>query len=163
MIDLQYRQLNSVIFLYALFLTVASLYFEFVQGLIPCPLCVMQRASVLVLVLFSFSAIWIKKTIGRWIISFCQLLTTMTGSGFALRQVYLQSLPPEHLPSCGPGLNVLIQYFPLKDVIHALFYGTGECGEVTWTFLSQSMAFWSMLSFLFLFVMIVWSIIKIKE
>ena len=59
-------------------------------------------------------------------IVFGQLLFAAAGIYFAARQLLLQSLPEDAVPSCLPGLDVLVKYFPWTDILHALFWGAGE-------------------------------------
>jgi disulfide bond formation protein DsbB len=84
------------------------------------------------------------------IISLLQVIVACAGLFFALRQLWLQSLPPGAAPACMPGLDILINYFPWQDVARALLWGTGDCAEATWSFLNISMAGWSALYFLFM-------------
>ena len=81
-----------------------------------------------------------------------QILLAVAGLFFAMRQLWLQSLPPDQVPACLPGLDVLIQYFPWHDVLFALFWGTGDCAEVTWTLLGFSMPAWAAFYFLGMFI-----------
>jgi disulfide bond formation protein DsbB len=141
------RRFQWFLFTIALSLSLASLYFELVVGLAPCPLCIMQRVAVFFLTfLLLFKLLFTNKKL-RGVFSALALLVSFTGLFFASRQVYLQSLPSDKVPACGPSLEILMKYFPAQDVMHALFYGTGNCAKVDWTFLGASMAFWSMLVF----------------
>ena len=142
------RRFQWFLFTVALSLSLASLYFEFIVGLVPCPLCIMQRLAIFSLTaLLLFKLLFSNKKLRCAFAAIC-LLISFTGLFFASRQVYLQSLPADKVPACGPSLEMLMKYFPTQDVIHALFYGTGNCAKVDWTFLSLSMAFWSMLAFI---------------
>lgn len=70
------------------------------------------------------------------------------GIYFATRQLWLQALPAEQGASCVPGLDILMRYFPWKDIAKALFLGSAECGEATWQMLGLSMPAWSLLYFI---------------
>jgi len=142
------RRFQWLLFTIALSLSLASLYFEFIVGLTPCPLCIMQRYSVFLLTIFLlFKLVFSNKKL-KCGFSILALLMSFIGLFFAARQVYLQSLPIDKVPACGPSLEVMMKYFPMQDVVHALFYGTGNCAKIDWTFLGASMAFWSMLAFI---------------
>lgn len=142
-----------LLFCLAVIVSVVSIYFEFGMNLLPCPLCIMQRLAIFMISLLLLFKLLISNKKARCILSVLALFTSLLGLFFASRQVYLQHLPPGQAPACGPSLDMLIQYFPVGDVLHALFYGTGDCAKVTWTFLGGSIAFWSMLLFaLFVFV-----------
>jgi disulfide bond formation protein DsbB len=59
--------------------------------------------------------------------------------------VYVQSLPPGSLPSCGAPLAVLMKFMPLWQLIRKVLTGSGECGEVSWRFLGLAMPAWVLL------------------
>jgi disulfide bond formation protein DsbB len=65
--------------------------------------------------------------------------------------VWLQSLPADQIPACLPGLDALLHYFPWQDILHALFWGSGDCAEINWQWLGLSMPVWSLLYFLAVF------------
>jgi disulfide bond formation protein DsbB len=62
--------------------------------------------------------------------------------GVAVRHLYVQSLPPGTIPSCGAPLDVLLQFTPVTEVIRKVLTGSGECGEVNWKFLGLAMPAW---------------------
>ncbi len=72
----------------------------------------------------------------------------------------LQGLPEDEVPLCGPPLEYIIDVFPFADVINALFMGDGNCAEIPWKFLGLSMAGWSLVWFLVIFLL---SILAIKK
>ena len=142
------RRFQWFLFAVALSLSLASLYFEFIIGLAPCPLCIMQRFAVFVLTITLFFKLLFSSKKLRCGFAIGALFISFTGLFFASRQVYLQSLPADKVPACGPSLEMLMKYFPTQDLIHALFYGTGSCAKIDWTFGGASIAFWSMLAFI---------------
>lgn len=146
-----YRYLNAGVFALATFLIVASLYFEYVSELSPCPLCIMQRLCVIMICFLAVVGFFVKKKSLCIVNLSLQAIFAITGMATAARQVWLQHLPADQVPACGPGLNFMLQYFPLKDVAHALFYGSGDCAEVHWTFLHLTMPEWT-LAFFFVFL-----------
>jgi disulfide bond formation protein DsbB len=70
--------------------------------------------------------------------------------------VWLQHLPPDKVPQCGPDLYFMFENFPLSRVLKTLITGTGECAVVDWTFLGLSIAEWSLGCFAALFVYALW-------
>jgi len=58
----------------------------------------------------------------------------------------LQNLPPDEVPSCGPGLDYMLENFPLRDALGMVFKGSGECADVVWSFLGLSMPGWVFVS-----------------
>jgi protein dithiol:quinone oxidoreductase len=74
---------------------------------------------------------------------------TFAGVGCTLagRQVWLQHLPEDKVPECGPGLEYLLEAYPLFDALKTVLRGTGDCAETQWVFLGLSIAEWSLFSF----------------
>jgi disulfide bond formation protein DsbB len=123
-------------------------YFQFVEKLEPCPLCILQRLAVLTAgVIFLLGAMQNPVTTGRRVYGFLLLLAAGFGAAVAGRHVWLQQLPEDQIPSCGPGLNFIIENFPLNQAIDMVLRGSGECAEVSWTFLGLSIPGWTLLAF----------------
>ena len=95
---------------------------------------------------------------GRFIPAYGSLaaLFALGGAGAAGRQVWLQHLPPDKVPQCGPDLAFMLKNLPLSRTLEKLFTGTGECAVVDWTFLGLSIAEWSLAWFLALFAYALW-------
>ena len=132
-------------------------YLQYVQGLEPCPLCMVQRGFFFLLfAAFALGAVHNPGRIGTWVYSLAALFFAAGGAATAGRQVWLQSLPPDKVPQCGPDLFFMLNNFPLTRTLEKLFYGSGECAVVDWTFLGLSIAEWSLLWFLALAGYAVW-------
>ena len=145
-----YRNIQNFLVLITFYILMASLYLQYFLGLHPCPLCLMQRLCLFLLLgLMGLSPRVLTRA---HVVCFIQLLISCFGLFFALRQLWLQSLPAGEAPACMPGLDVLIHYFPWQTVARALLWGSGDCGEVTWTMLGIPMPGWSALYFLFMAV-----------
>ena len=86
------------------------------------------------------------------LLAFLVMLLSGLGLTIAGRQVWLQHLPADQVPECGPDLAFMMDVFPLKDVISSVFRGSGECAEVQWRFLSFSMPEWMLLVFLVMLI-----------
>lgn len=133
---------------FCLALIAVALYFQHVLGLEPCPLCIFQRIFVMTLgAVMLVAAIHNPRYIGRRVYGGMILVTAGLGAGVAGRHVWLQSLPPDQVPACGPGLDYLLDAFPLMDALKLVFEGSGECAEVQWTFLSLSIPAWTLMMF----------------
>ena len=72
------------------------------------------------------------------------------GVAVASRHVWLQNLPSDQVPGCGPGLDFMMSTFPINEVFEMVFNGSGECAIVDWSFLSLSMPAWVIIWCLFL-------------
>lgn len=143
------RLLNTAAFLFCAGLLAYAYYLQFHDDLDPCPLCIFQRVAFLVTgLLFLVAAVQAPGRTGRRIYAVLISLAGLTGAAIAGRHVWLQNLPPGQVPECGPGLDYMLEVFPLTDALKMVFTGSGECAEVSWTFLGLSMPAWALLSFL---------------
>tara|TARA_R110000782_G_scaffold186176_9_gene276412 strand:- start:75 stop:584 length:510 start_codon:yes stop_codon:yes gene_type:complete len=145
--------LTSRLFFIALFIACLSLlsfglYLEHVKGLEPCPLCAFQRlAYIAITVVALIGAIHNPKNIFRIIYSMLLIIFALIGVAIAGRQTWLQHLPAELVPECGPGLEYMLEVFPLGQALKMVFSGSGECAEVHWQFIGLSIAEWSLICF----------------
>lgn len=123
-----------------------ALYLQYYEYQNPCPLCILQRVAFIGLaVLFLAGAIHGPGRVGAWIYSGLLVVIALLGASVAARHVWLQHLPKDRVPECGPGLEYMLNRFPLSQALEKIFRGSGECAEVGWTFLTFSIAEWSLL------------------
>tara|TARA_R110002110_G_scaffold414920_2_gene646564 strand:- start:162222 stop:162731 length:510 start_codon:yes stop_codon:yes gene_type:complete len=145
--------LTSRLFFIALFIACLSLlsfglYLEHVRGLEPCPLCAFQRlAYVAITVVALIAAIHNPTGIFRIVYNMLLIIFALIGAAIAGRQTWLQHLPAELVPECGPGLEYMLEVFPLGQALKMVFSGSGECAEVHWQFIGLSIAEWSLICF----------------
>jgi protein dithiol:quinone oxidoreductase len=142
-------------------LLIYALYSQEVLGLNPCPLCITQRAFVLLVGLFALMAFIHNPGLRlRRIYAAFGLLAATAGGGVAARHLYLQSLPADQVPACGPGLEYMFNTFPFTEAVAMLFRGNGNCAEVDWTLLGLSMPGWVLIAFAALFAANAWQLIR---
>ena len=128
-----------------------ALYLQYYEYQNPCPLCILQRVVFIALMaVFLVGAIHGPRRIGAYIYSTLLVIIAVAGAGVATRHVWLQHLPKNQVPECGPGLTYMLNKFPLTQALEKVFRGSGECAETGWTFLSLSIAEWSLLWFVLL-------------
>ena len=121
-------------------------YLQYFQNQEPCPLCMLQRVAFIdMMVVFGVAALHGPKRRGALVYSALLFVMSAMGAAIAGRQVWLQHLPPDKVPACGPGLEYMLERFPLGDALQKIFAGSGECAEATWRFLGLSIAEWSLL------------------
>lgn len=126
-----------------------ALYVQYGLGLEPCPLCVLQRIAVITLGgLFLVAALHPAGAIGRRVYAVLLGVVALVGSGVAGRHVWLTMLPPERVPACGPGLDFMLESFPLRDTLAMVLTGSGECAKVEWRLLGLSMPAWVLIALL---------------
>lgn len=123
-------------------------YLQYVEGLEPCPLCITQRFFlVLAAVLALVAVLHNPKAIGTRIYSALGTVAAIAGGYFSSRQLYLQSLPEDQAPACGPSIDFILDTFPLAEALQILLRGDGNCAEVTWQFLGLSIPGWTLIAF----------------
>ncbi|MCC5795277.1 MAG: disulfide bond formation protein B [Chromatiales bacterium] len=128
-----------------------ALYAQHGLGLEPCPLCVFQRVAVAGLgLVFLLAALHGGRGLAARLWGVLLALVALAGMGVAGRHVWLQSLPPDQVPACGPGLDYMMEFLPLREVLALVLSGSGECAEVDWAFLGLSMPAWVFVALLVL-------------
>jgi len=148
------RQINVIMLLMATVIIGFSYFCQYILLLEPCSLCIMQRFLYIFIGLFVLLAVLQNpKRIGLRIYATLTILVSVLGFMVAGRQIWLQHLPADQIPSCGPSLIDMLDSFPIIEILEVLFMGNGNCAEVIWQFLGFSMAEWSF--FLFLIFIII--------
>ena len=128
-----------------------ALYLQHVQGQDPCPLCILQRIAFIgMMAVFAVGVLHGPRRRGAIVYSTLAVIIAVIGGGIAGRQVWLQSLPKDKVPACGPGLEYMLDRFPLAKALEKILAGSGECAEVGWRFLGLSIAGWSLVWFIVL-------------
>ncbi|RUR58031.1 disulfide bond formation protein B [Vreelandella populi] len=122
---------------------------EHIGGFEPCPLCVFQRVAVIAAgLIFAVAAIHNPGgKVGAGIYGVLGLAAVGAGAFIAGRHVWLQSLPADQVPSCGPGLDYMMDVLPMRDVISMVLNSSGECAEIDFTLLGFSLPAWTLLGF----------------
>jgi protein dithiol:quinone oxidoreductase len=132
-------------------------YLQYGKGLEPCPLCLVQRGFFMALMAVCvIAALHRPRRRGMLVYGSVAGLFALGGAAVAARQVWLQHLPPDKVPQCGPDLFFMMENFPLSRTLRTLVSGTGECAAVDWTFLRLSIAEWSLAWFAVLFLFFLW-------
>ena len=129
----------------------SALYLQHVLRQEPCPLCMIQRVIFIVIgIVFFVAALHNAQRIGAKVYSVLIALTALSGVGVASRHIWIQHLPKDQVPACGPGLDFMLKHFPMTEVLQELMHGSGECAAKGWTFLSLGIPEWSLLWFILL-------------
>ncbi len=140
-----------------------GLFLQHVKGLEPCPLCVLQRyAFVAVALTALLAAIHAPQGFVLKLDAAFLALFAGTGIGLAGRHVWLEHLPKDRVPACGPGFDYLIESFPLSKVLPMIFKGSGECAEVKWRLLHLSISEWALLWFVIFLLVAAWLMLRRK-
>ena len=157
------RYTNLIIFLGCVGLILAGVYMEHVMRLLPCPLCITQRGFFDIIGLLALIAfIHNPQLRGRRIYAALGILAACGGAYFAQHQLWLQSLPADQVPACGPGLSYMFTVFPFMEAFKMLLQGDGTCAHVD-KILGLSIAGWSLLAFIGLAFINAFQIVRSKK
>lgn len=155
------RLVNFLTFLYVSSLIIFALYLQYFQGLQPCPLCMLQRVVFIAVGIIALLAtLHNPSKVGIRIYSIINTIFCCIGLGLAGRHIWLESLPPDQAPACGPSLEIMLEYLPLTDVITKAIIGTGDCAKIDWTMFGLSIADWSFAGFSFLLLVSLYLLVK---
>jgi disulfide bond formation protein DsbB len=145
---LSHRYVGFLVAGFCFLLLLFGLYLQHVEGLEPCPMCIVQRYVFILLMIWAFISGFVGKSKTLLFRSFqlVGLLLSGFGAFVAARQVWLQWHPMESY-SCGRDFYGMIEAFPIGEAIPMIFRGSGDCAKVDWTFLTLSIAQWSFLVF----------------
>lgn len=128
-------------------------YAQFVQGFEPCPLCILQRFAFIVIALGALAGlVHASRGPARFVYGGVVFAGGVWGLVTAGRHLWLQSLPPDQVPDCGPGFAFMVEFFSVGEAIREAFTGSGECAEVDWTFLGLSMPGWTLIWYVVLMI-----------
>ena len=135
-----------------------ALFAQYFLNLEPCPLCIFQRLSVIAMgIIFLVCSLFEPKSnLAKFISSTLFVISGTFSVGVASRHVWLQNLPSEQVPGCGPGLDFMMSTFPINEVFEMVFNGSGECANVDWSFLSFTMPAWVIICSLFMIAYAIW-------
>lgn len=151
-----------LVFLGLAFLAVASMIFAVVilsgfMELEACPLCMTQRAFVVgwgAIALLAF--IHNPAGIGNRIYGGLCAFMAMAGGAVAGRHVWLQHLPEDQVPACGPPLQYMLETLPFSETISLVLMGDGNCAETMWTFMGLSIPEQTLILFVVASVICLW-------
>jgi len=151
------RAFNTAAALSCAGLMAYAYYSQYIDGLEPCPLCIFQRLALLLVgVMFTLAALHNPEKMGSRIYAGLIGLSALLGAAIAGRHVWLQNLPEDLVPECGPGLDYMLDVLPLTETLSIVLNASGECADINWQFLGLSMPAWVLIWFVGLGVLGVW-------
>lgn len=130
-----------------------GLFLQYSKGLLPCNLCMFQRFFIIATAVICLAGLLHSfifnnpRAISGKVYAVLGFLVSLGGAITAGRQLWLQSLPADKVPECGPGLDYMMEVYPFTEMILAVFKGSGDCAKVQWTFLGLSIPAWSFVCF----------------
>jgi disulfide bond formation protein DsbB len=156
------RSINfSLAFIAAFSIGFAMLFLEEQLGLPPCPLCMTQRAFIVLVGLIGLiAALHNPMGWGRRVYGALSTLAAVTGGAVAARHVWLQYLPDDQVPACGPSLEYMLETLPFADTLSIVLMGDGNCADVVWTFMGLSIPEQTLLLFIAVTVICLWQTLR---
>jgi protein dithiol:quinone oxidoreductase len=125
------RLVNFLGFLACFGLIAYALYTQYDLGYDACPLCIFQRIGIMALgFVFLIAGVHNPRGWGGRVYAVLIGLAALATIGVAARHLYIQSLPPGSIPSCGAPLTVLWKFTPTFELIRKVLSGSGECSQV---------------------------------
>lgn len=139
----------------------AYFWLELGLGLEPCPLCVLDRVVfAAAAVVFAAAALHSPGRLGRRLYAGTTLIVLLAGVAIGVRHVWLQQLPADQVPACGPDIAYMFDVFPALDALQMIFQGSGSCAEIDVMFLGLSLAGWTLVLFLLLAALAAWQLVR---
>ena len=138
-----------------------GLYLQEAVGLVPCPMCIVQRYALIAVALAAAVGAASRRIAHQRYATAAVALFAGFGAFTAARQSWLQWYPPP-VVSCGRDFYGMIESFPLSRAIPLIFKGSGDCSKVDWTFLGGSIANWSFLVFTAMGAGAIWLWVKLR-
>ncbi|MGH1487192.1 MAG: disulfide bond formation protein B [Cellvibrionaceae bacterium] len=147
------RNLLLLIWVGVIVLISIALYMQYVMELIPCALCMTQRVFVIAVGIVALLA-WLLQPQARGVrvYSVIGMIMAIIGGAFSSRHIWLQSLPEDLAPACGPSLSYLLETVPFFEALRVLLQGDGNCAESVWSFLGLTIPGWTLVAFIGLFL-----------
>ncbi|MDC3323024.1 disulfide bond formation protein B [Gammaproteobacteria bacterium] len=144
----------SILLISSLGMMAVALFMEHFLQLKPCILCYMQRGAVILIGVIAALGLMINsKNINLYKVMISSVLVCVfSGIALSIRQLYLQSLPADLVPSCAPDIDYLFSTLPFLEVLILAFSGDGNCAEVLWSFMGISIPGWLLIGFFFIAV-----------
>ena len=128
---------------------IAVAYFENGLQLEPCYLCMTQRVFITAIgIICILAVVHNPRHFGQRVYATLSITMVILGAYFSGKQLWLQSLPKDQVPSCGIPVEYLFDNFSIIEAINMLLQGDGNCAEVQWQLMGLSMPGWVMVSFI---------------
>ncbi len=158
------RLYSFIPFITTVLLLAYAYYEEYVEYLDPCPLCMVQRLVFAIIgILFLLTLVKPPQFVFRKVVAVIIAVVSLMGAAVSARHIWIQNLPPDEVPACGPGLFYMLDTLPFGSVLQEVLHGSGECAEVSWRFLGLTMPMWTLVCFAgFVIYTIIWSTLTKK-
>ncbi len=128
-----------------------ALYMQYMMDLVPCALCMTQRVFIIAVGVVALVA-WLSNASSSKSFPAIGMILAIIGGGFSIRHIWLQGLPEDLAPACGPTLGYLLENVPFVEALSVLLQGDGNCAESVWSLLGLTIPGWTLVAFVGLFL-----------
>lgn len=138
-----------------------ALFMQYQMELIPCALCMTQRVFIIAIGIVALAA-WIHQPSGKTAYAYpaVGIILAIIGGAFSSRHIWLQNLPEDLVPACGPSLSYLMETVPFMEAISVLLQGDGNCAKTSWSLLGLTIPGWTLVAFIGLCLMNIFILIR---
>lgn len=123
---------------------------EYGFDLEPCPLCLLQRYAFWgIFTVFFLGAVHNGQNVARMLYCTVVFLFSTIGIILSARHVWLQYFAPPGISNCMAGLDRMLAFKPLLEVLKEIvFHTSAECARIDFTLLKLSLPAWSLIGFI---------------
>jgi len=147
-------------------LFVAYIYFDLIEGLAACTLCVLDRLIIFIIAsIFLISLLTKNKYFFKTLFSFNLLLCSF-GIISTIRHIWLQYFYDETVMEgfgCGGGFFYYITTLPLLDALKNIFDNPTPCNEIKWQLFGLSIPMYTFILFLILTIITIKILLRGKN
>lgn len=138
-------------------LLAVAMYLQHVEGMLPCPLCVIQRYAFAAIAIICLIAVYLPRGAGK-IATALAALAAIAGAGVAGWHIYIKANPTV---SCGiDPLETSLNTIPTAKLLPFLFQADGLCTTEYAPILGLSLPQWALVWFAVIATYLIYTTIK---
>lgn len=141
----------------SLALLAVALYLQHVEGMLPCPLCVIQRYAFAAIAVICLIAVYLPRGAAK-IATALAALSAIAGAGVAGWHIYIKANPTV---SCGiDPLETSLNTIPTAKLLPFLFQADGLCTTEYAPILGLSLPQWALVWFAVIATYLIYTVFK---
>ena len=147
-------------------LFVAYIYFDLIEGLAACTLCVLDRLIIFIIASIFLISLLTKNKYFFKTLFFFNLLLCSFGIISTIRHIWLQYFYDETVMEgfgCGGGFFYYITTLPLLDALKNIFDNPTPCNDIKWQLFGLSIPIYTFILFLILTIITVKILLRGKN
>lgn len=142
----QHKNFWGAVFGSTLVLVLTAFYFQYLDDLAPCIMCIYQRTAVLGLMLSALLPTVVMHKVTQFVGLVGGMISSVWGLLIAIEHVDIQTAINPFFASCEIVPN-FPSWAPLHEWLPQIFAATGDCGDIKWSFIGMSMPQWMIVIF----------------